>query len=425
MSIILFPLAPCSKTPYNSAMTEQIYYNDQYKRADSSTIRKVDQMKKGYGIVLDRTIFYPEGGGQPGDTGFIGNARIVDTRKKDGEIYHFTDTSPDFQAGDSVECTLDWERRYDYMQQHTGQHILSGVMYSLFGIATVSVHQGEEYLTIETDREEISEEEIFAVEDEANRIITQNIPLNIFTVDETETGKMHLRRVPKVSGKIRLVEVGEYDIVACGGIHVSSSSEVRLVSWIGVEKIRGHARLIWKVGTRALLDYHEKTEIVKQLSELYSSPQNMIAASAAAKAEQLRAALQTVSELETTITRLRVAELASQAVTYNDISVIIGDFSTEGPNFLKNAVKNLLSDKPLVFCGVRRLIGTDLLWSIAANREDLVDFPAVKEVLFPLIKAKGGGRPPVWQGKGSNAEGIDQFLTGFAELIKRGRMSHS
>ncbi|NQT61262.1 MAG: alanyl-tRNA editing protein [Bacteroidetes bacterium] len=401
-------------------MTEQTYYNDQSKKTESSIILRVDSLKKNYGIVLDHTIFYPEGGGQPGDTGFIGNARIIDTRKKDGEIYHITEILPNFQPGDVVDCTLDWERRYDYMQQHSGQHILSGVMHTLFKIATISVHQGEEYLTIETNREEIGEDEILAVENETNRIITQNIPINSITVDEVEARKMNLRRAPKVSGAVRLVQVGKYDIVACGGMHVSSSSEVRLISLIGVEKIRGHARLIWKVGDRALLDYREKTEIVNKLSELYSSPQNSIVASAIARAEQLRIAQQTVFELETTIIRLRVAELESQAVTYNDIPVIIGDFSAEGTNFLKNAVKNLPTDKPLVFCGIQKLGETELIWSIAANRENLVDFSAVRGKLFPLIDAKGGGKPPVWQGKGSSVQGIDQFLAEFVKLVRQG-----
>jgi len=416
---IIFLLAPHSKTPYNDPMTEQTYYNDQYKRVDSVTIQKVVQLKNNYGIVLSHTIFYPEGGGQPGDTGFIGSARIIDTRKKDVYIYHITEKFPEFQPGDVVDCTLDWDRRYDYMQQHTGQHILSGVMHSLCAIATVSVHQGEEYLTIETDREEISEEEILAVENETNRIITQNIPITIFTVDDVEAGKMNLRRAPKVSGDVRLVQVGAYDIVACGGMHVSDSSEVRLVSWIGLEKIRGHARLIWKVGDRALQDYREKTEIVKKLSELYSSPQNSIVASAIAKAEQLRIAQQIVLELETTVVRLKMTELASQAVSYNNIPVIIGDFSTERPGFLKNAVKNLPTDKPLVFCGIQKLDETDLIWSIAANRENLVDFPAVRKILFPLIDAKGGGKPPVWQGKGSSMDGggIDRFLAEFVKLV--------
>jgi alanyl-tRNA synthetase len=417
---ISFLLAPLSKTPYNNSMTEQTYYSDQYKKVESATIQKVDQLKKNYGIVMDTTIFYPEGGGQPGDTGYIGDTRIIDTRKRDGEIYHITEKLPDFQPGDVVDCILDWDRRYDYMQQHSGQHILSGVMHSLFKIATVSVHQGEEYLTIETDRDEVSEEEIFAVENETNRIITRNIPITFFTVGMEEAGKMNLRRAPKVSGAVRLVQVGEYDIVACGGMHVSSSSEVRLVSWIGLEKIRGHVRLIWKVGDRALQDYRKKTEIVKKLSELYSSPQSGIVISAVAKAEQFRIAQQTVTELEAAVIRLKMVELVSQAVIHNDIPVIIGDFSAEGSGFLKNAVKNLPTDKPLVFCGIQKIGETELIWSIAANRDNLIDFPAVKAILFPLIDAKGGGKPPVWQGKGNSVEKTDQFLAEFVKLVRHG-----
>ncbi|MBL7007329.1 MAG: hypothetical protein ISR78_09640 [Spirochaetia bacterium] len=400
-------------------MTEQIYYKDQYTRVDSAKIREVGQHNKKYGILLNRTIFYPEGGGQPGDTGFIGDVRIIDTRKQDGEIYHITDSLPNFVSGDTVECRLDWDRRYDYMQQHSGQHILSGVMHSLCSIATVSVHQGEEYLTIETDRQEVSEEEILTVENETNRIITQNIPFTIFTVDEAEIQNMNLRRAPKVSGVVRLVQVGAYDLVACGGMHVSGSSEVRLVSWIGMEKIRGHVRLIWKIGDRALRDYHEKTEIVNKLSELFSSPQDSIVASAIARIEQLRTAQQTISELENSVIRLKMSKLMSEAITLHDLTVIAGDFSAEGTNFLKNAVKNLPADNPTVFCGFQKINETELIWSIAANRDNLIDFSEVKKRLFPLIDAKGGGKPPVWQGKGSSSDGTEQFIKEFVNLMRR------
>lgn len=411
-------LAHCRKTPYNDSMTEQIYYSDQYKKIESSNILRVDQLKKNYGIVLDRTIFYPEGGGQPGDTGFIGNTRIIDTRRKDGVIYHIAENEPEFKLGTAVECRLNWERRYDYMQQHTGQHILSGVMHNLFGIATVSIHQGEDYLTIETDREEIHEEEILAIEDGTNRIITGNVPVTIFSVDETKTGAMNLRRRPKVSGAVRLVQIEKYDIVACGGMHVSNTSEVRLTAWVGSEKIRGHARLIWKVGDRAVSDYREKTEIIKKLSNLFSTPQNSIIHAAVTRTDQFRDVQQTLSELENTIVRLRLAELEGHAGRYNGITVIIGDFSAERAGFLRNAVKKLPDDKPLIFCGMQKTGENELIWAIAANRDNIIDFPAVREKLFPIINAKGGGKPPVWQGKGSNIGGIDQFFEAFVNLIK-------
>ncbi len=397
-------------------VTKQVNYQDQYLSELEAVVQDVVKVGKEWGILLDRTIFYPEGGGQPGDSGTVGTADIRTTIKRDGNIYHITGSQPDLSRGDAVTCRLDWEHRYDYMQQHTGQHILSGVLHTLFDINTVSVHQGETYLTIETDRSDMLQEEIEAVEDAANRIISSNIPVTAVEVDEALALTMQLRRKPKVSGVIRLVRVGESDTVACGGMHTASSSEARLAMWIGSEKIRGHLRLYWKVGDRAVSDYREKTAIVRALSDLYSTPLDGIVEQAQNRLEQVRVLKQELDDYERRYAALLISSLVSQADISGEVKIITGDFSKEKSGFLSQVVQQIPGDEPILFCGIQRVGTDDIRWVISANQDGLIDFSMIRDRLFNIIEAKGGGKAPVWQGKGSNPEKGEEFLRVFREL---------
>ena len=141
--------------------TDLLYYSDRYMKDFSAEVLSVSPKGDRWDVVLDKTCFYPEGGGQPGDRGFIGEAEVVDVVKRNGIVHHVTASNPG--AGENVSCSIDWERRFDYMQQHTGQHIVSGVLYN-FGYGTVSVHQGERYTTIETDAAQIGKEDLERIE---------------------------------------------------------------------------------------------------------------------------------------------------------------------------------------------------------------------------------------------------------------------
>lgn len=398
-------------------MSEQKYYADPYAKRIESKVVEIIKLKNRWGTRIAETIFYPEGGGQPGDRGVIGKTVITDTRTIDGHILHISSEKPEYAAGTHVEAVLDWAHRYDYMQQHTGQHILSGALYRECGIATVSVHQGESYVTIETDRSSISQEEIDTAERAANTAVLANVPVSVREAGEEEAGKLPLRRTPKVSGMMRLVSVGEYDLAACGGIHTASSGEVKLIAWIGSEKIRGHVRLFWKIGERALQDYRQKTLICQQLTGLFSVPTEEIADHAQLRLSQIRDLAQDTALLETRCLKLKMELLARDAEILGNTRCIIGDFSQERSSFFKLAAKNLpAGENLLLFCGVQRGEGGDLRWMIAENGGKGIDFNRIREELFPIIAAKGGGKPPVWQGKGEKPEGAAEFLDAFRKL---------
>ncbi|NLA93140.1 MAG: alanyl-tRNA editing protein, partial [Spirochaetales bacterium] len=188
---------------------------------------------------LDRTIFYPEGGGQPGDRGFIDQVKVNDTQlNANGEILHQIEGESNFVAGQEVTLTLDWDHRYDFMQQHSAQHLLSGTLYTLFKIGTVSVHLGQAEISIELDTDELSEEQIVATEEAVNKVIRQNVPISAQTVKQEEIPPLNLRRSVKVEGDVRLITIEGHDLIACGGLHVKESSELGYIYYLRSERIR-------------------------------------------------------------------------------------------------------------------------------------------------------------------------------------------
>ena len=239
-----------------AAGTELLYYKDPYQTDFTATVLSVEKVtgkEEKWDVILDRTCFYPEGGGQPSDFGEIDGIRVEHVYKKDGDIFHRMVAAPDIKE---VYCRIDWSHRYDYMQQHTGQHIISGALYES-GYETISVHQGMSITTIEVDKSDIPDEDLKLIEDLSNRVISKNIGVCSEWVNDTELEGLSLRRQSKVSGKIRIIRVGDYDQVACGGVHTKSTGEIECVKYVSVEKIRGHARIGWKIGRRVLDDYKE------------------------------------------------------------------------------------------------------------------------------------------------------------------------
>lgn len=399
-------------------MSERIYYKKPYLQEIDAVVDSISEYKKNiWAVTLDKTIFYPEGGGQPGDRGTLGGTPVVDTIKEDGEILHLTDTLPDFGIGDVVSCVLDWEHRFDYMQQHTGQHILSGVLYRCLSIGTVSVHQGEEYVTIETDREQITDEEIAVLERESNAVIAANTAVSYDETSEEQIAQMDLRRAPKVSGKIRLVTIDQCDIIACGGIHLSSTGEALLIRCIGSEIVRSRVRLVFKIGRRAMDDYRMKDETVRTLAALYSVKPHEVEAAAQKRHQQLFDLQNAYAALERRYAASEAERALSSAVLSGGTSVCTIDLSDEAPGFLKSFMKALPEDRSYALCAVQQQAGGSLQWLIACSPD--IAFPAqeIRGTLFPIIDAKGGGKPPVWQGMGKDSEPKEQFLGAFSEMM--------
>jgi alanyl-tRNA synthetase len=252
-------------------MTKKLYLNDAYTKKCDAVIQDVIRFESGLAIVLDQTIFYPEGGGQPSDTGWIDAVRIDEVRIEDHLIFHITTQNEiPLSPGDSVTCAIDFNRRFTLMQQHSGQHILSSVAEKLFDAHTVGFHIGDDYVTIDLNKR-ISEDELRLLEKEANRVVFSNLPIKAHHPDAHALRRMPLRKQPKVTDHIRVIEVETVDFSPCGGTHTAFTSEVGLIKIKRMEPYKTGVRLYFGCGQFALDQFVKRNDIVNALIQLFSS----------------------------------------------------------------------------------------------------------------------------------------------------------
>ena len=252
-------------------MTERLYYGDAYLARFTARVAEVvpeGRADRRAGVVLDRTAFYPTSGGQPHDTGRVAGRRVVDVIEADDSVVHVLD-GPDpaggLAPGDEVQGEVDWDRRFDHMQQHTAQHLLSAAFLEVLGAGTVSVHLGESS-TIDLDAPSLDADRVRRVEEAANRIVFEARPVTVRFVDAAEADALGLRRPPRRTGTLRIVEIAGQDRSACGGTHVRQTAEIGPVLIRRWERSRGRLRAEFLAGWRAVRDHQWKHALVSEWS---------------------------------------------------------------------------------------------------------------------------------------------------------------
>jgi len=248
--------------------TKKLYFENPYQKDFESEIKNVTQRERYTWVTLKQSCFYPESGGQPADSGKINGIPVVHVFEENGEIIHQLDQKVTSQK---VEGKIDWERRFDHMQQHAGQHILSQCFFYLVKGKTVSFHLGEEASTVDIDIESISERDRFKVEEMANKIVFENREIKTYFLPENKISDVPLRKPPKKRGLIRIVEVDGFDYSACGGTHPRYTGEIGMIKIIGQERIRQNLRFTFVCGQRALHDCMRKSKILNETAVMLSS----------------------------------------------------------------------------------------------------------------------------------------------------------
>ncbi|MGH7682350.1 MAG: alanyl-tRNA editing protein [Candidatus Eiseniibacteriota bacterium] len=250
-------------------MTQRLYYDDSHIRTFSATVSAVRDTDAGPRIALDRTAFYPGGGGQPPDLGTIGSWSVLEVAESEGDIWHRIDGT--VEAGATVECAVDWARRFDHMQQHTGQHILSRAFVEIARADTRSFHLGDEVVTIDVDHADPDPALLARVEAHANQAVWDDRPVVIHLVSLEEARRFPLRKAPDVEGTVRVVEISEYDWSACGGTHVRRSGEVGQILILGTERYKGGTRVSFVAGGRALRRARETGDLLRRVCLEFST----------------------------------------------------------------------------------------------------------------------------------------------------------
>ena len=391
--------------------TERIYYTDPYLMEFDARVIRVEPYAGRNAAVLDRTAFYPSSGGQPFDTGRLGTANVVDVVEgDDGVILHVVDGNV---APGPVRGTIDWTRRFDHMQQHTGQHLLSAAFDGLLRARTESFHLGSVSSTIDLNRS-VSAGEMERVEDEANRIVWDNRPVGIRFADAADAATLPLRKEPARQGILRLVEVPDFDVSACGGTHVARTGAVGAIAIHSAERFRGGTRVEFLCGVRIVRGYRALRDAVAASVRLVS----VLPADLPAGIERLQAeAKDTKRQVKDIQARLVVFEadaLASRAEPYGPVRVVVAVLEGWDPSGLKG-LATAISARP-GHAAILFSAPPPSAVVIARAADAPIDSAGLLKRLIERFGGKGGGRADLAQGGGLQG-GTDDLRSFARELI--------
>ena len=291
-------------------MQDTLFYRDAYMRAFDAVVADCKPCAQGFAVVLSETAFYPEGGGQPGDTGVLGGVRVWDTKEKEGHIVHFCDAP--LPVGETVHGELDWERRFRHMQSHTGEHIFSGIAHALYGCENVGFHMSQDCVTIDLNRA-LTAEQVAEIERQTNEAVFSDVPTMVQYPTPEVLQTFDYRSKKELTGMVRLVEAGGRDLCACCGLHVARSGEVGCVK-VGMQTPhRGGIRMTLRIGWDALRDYDKKQRQAADISHLLSAKSDEIVEAVQRMTEQNDAYQAQVIALHDEIFRLRAQALPKGA----------------------------------------------------------------------------------------------------------------
>ncbi len=258
-------------------MTEKLYYTDSYLSEFEARIVSVENIGKSTAVVLDKTAFFPEGGGQPADTGYIEHCFVCDVQEKDGEIYHIISNDNVPQIGAVVSCRTDAEKRFARMQSHSGEHIISGIAHSLFGAENVGFHMDDTLMTVDFNLP-LTKEQLKIIEEKANECIYKNLSIKTYTVSAEEAARYNYRSKLEFTGDVRLVEIEDTDLCACCAPHVNSTGEIGIIKILTSASHRGGVRITLICGKTAFDDYIMKHNATMEISALLCAKHNETAA---------------------------------------------------------------------------------------------------------------------------------------------------
>lgn len=388
-------------------MTEKLFHQDPLQIEFQARVLERRRDAHGLEVCLDRTAFYATSGGQPHDTGRLGPARVEAVEEdEDGRIWHRVDVD----VPDEVEGAIDRDRRFDHMQSHSGQHILSQAFVRGAAAETVSFHLGTESVTIDLNVAELAADQLVRVEADANALVQSNLEIRTHWTTAEQVHRFPLRKPPQVAGAIRIVEIDDYDWSACAGTHVARTGAVGVIKILSRERSKGGVRVEFVCGGRALRDYAWKHEALRTLAGRFSTLDREVPALVARLDEEGRELRRRLREFEEAALDREAAQLAEAASAGAPGRVVRLIRDVDSVESLKGlAVRLRRTPGLLALLGGRTPDGRAHL--VLARADDLAaDMNVTLRAVLPLIEGRGGGRPEMAQGAGPGIDGLDGAL---------------
>ena len=380
--------------------TQAIYYEDGYRSRFTATVLSCEVREKNYAVTLDATAFYPEGGGQAGDTGTLGNVRVLDTQEEGETVVHLCDGP--LAVGEQVEGVIDFDPRFDLMQQHTGEHMLSGLIHRRYGYHNKGYHVGGDFVTVDFDGV-IPQEDLPSLEAELNAGIWRNVPVKCWVPSPEELPNVFYRTKRALPWPVRIVEVPGFDSCACCGIHVASTGAVGVIKILSIMGFRGGSRLEMVSGRRAWQVLNDGFEQNRQVSQAFSVPMTQTG-------EGARKMNDTLSQLKYRLQQLqrqRIAQVAQGYAGKGNVLCFADDLDPVLVRELADAIAQTCGGIAAVFSGTD---GEGYNCCLVTREGDL---RPLGKAMNAALNGRGGGKPVCHQGKvAAERKAIEAFFAG-------------
>lgn len=399
-------------------MTDRLYYDDAYLTQFDARVEACEASGGAWRVRLDRSTFYPTSGGQPFDTGTLGGARVVDVVVEDGEVWHTTDAP--LAVGAVVRGAVDWARRFDHMQQHAGDHMIAGAIHRLFGGVTIGLHVGDEVSTIDVSMPggatHLSAGDVRRIELDVNEHIQRDVPIRCWFPAPDELRALPLRKPPTVAEHVRVVAIGDDEMVACGGTHPSSAGQLGLVKIVSATPARGKLRVAFLAGGRALADYFRCFDAAHEAAERFSTGVGQLAASVEAMQDRLRRAEAELGRMRREFLPAQVEKLLAGAEPLPDGARLVAALVDADAPLLRELASKLI-ERPGIVALLGARDGGRTNFAFGRSADVRADMGALMRRAAAPLGGKGGGRSDFAQGSGDAA-----VLEAARELVRGGHV---
>lgn len=388
---------------------EKLYYDDPYLRDFTAEIVNIEEHLGKFRVTLDKTAFFPGGGGQSCDTGMIGDHKVIDVYEENDIVYHIVEKKP--IKIHNVKCNIDSERRTDGMCQHLGQHVLSGCFFNLFNANTFAIHLGADVSTVDIYGV-LTEEQIRTAERLANKVIGDALKVESFIPTKSELKKITLRRaLPNTKEDIRIVKIGDdFDINACCGLHPKSTLDLRLIKIKKFEKHKEGTRIEFLSGNRAVEDSYKKDEFQNSICKYLNCNENEAVNGIKNLNNNLKEANEINKSLNITLANYQVKELIDNAETVGEFKIIKSIFDNENLKYINNLTSKLVeTPNTVTLMAVKSEYKVNLIFACTKGIKEIKVNEVLKDAIS-LIDGKGGGSPFMAQGAGKNNANLDGAL---------------
>ena len=385
-------------------MTEKLFYRDGYMKTFEAAVLSCEQSGDSYKVVLDRTAFFPEGGGQSGDIGTLNGVQVWDTQEKEGIIYH--ETKEPLPVGEKVEGILDWKERFVRMQQHSGEHIISGLINRIDGYDNVGFHLGKEDVTMDFNGV-LTKEQMKEIEYLANEAVFRNIEIQMLCPTEEELRDIVYRSKIEIEGQVRIIRIEGYDCCACCAPHLHRTGEIGLIKLTNVQNYKGGVRISMLAGFRALADYIEKETSVKNIAVSFSAKEHEVCDVVEHLKEEKQSLKQEINKLQMQLLSYKAMEIPEGEKA---VCLMEEGLSGNEPRELVNLVLN----RNVGICAVFAGNDSDGYRYVIGSRT--VDTREAAKIMNEKFHGRGGGKPEMVQGSvvGSGEEIYNYFICNFS-----------